>query len=146
MPQIDGVELRITPAGFADVMVLKKSISDALRVAGVRVDLSGFSFDFDDPLKSELGDIGSIIEMVMSVATDPKVQTCLFKCCERALWGTGEKSEKITLDFFEAEEHRQYYYPIMIEVLKTNLSPFFLKVGSLFTNLPNLTELFQKQK
>ena len=142
MPQIDGVELRITPAGFADVMALKKAISDALRVAGVRVDLSGFEINAEDPMQSELGDIGSIIEMVMSVATDPKVQTWLFKCCERVLYG----EDKVDLDFFDKPENRQYYYPIMIEVLKTNLSPFFAKVGSLFANLPNLKDLFQKQK
>lgn len=142
MPQIDGTELRITPAGFADVMALKKAISDALRAAGVRLDLSGFSIDTDDPLKSDLGDVGSIVEMLMSVATDPKVQNCLFKCCERVLYG----EDKIDIDFFDDPGNRVYYYPIMIEVIKINLSPFFSRINSLFTNLPNLTDLFQKQK
>ncbi len=142
MPKIDGTELKITPAGFADVMALKKSISDALREAGVRLDLSGFEINTDDPLKSELGDIGSILEMLMSVATDPKVQACLFTCCDRVLYG----EDKVDIDFFEDPGNRVYYYSIMIEVLKTNLSPFFLKLGSLFSNLPNLIEVFQKQK
>ena len=142
MPQIDGVELKITPAGFADVMALKKSISDALRDAGIKLDLSGISIDAENPMQSELGDIGGIVEMIMSVATDPKVRDCLFKCCERVLYG----EDKVDIDFFDDPGNRVYYYPIMIEVIKINLSPFFLKLGSLFSNLPNLTELFQKQK
>lgn len=140
--QLEGKELNITPAGFADVFALKRALAVALKRDGIKLDMSGFSINTENPGASEIGDIGGILDSVLEVATDPDVQKWLFKCCERALFG----KDKINTDFFELPENRQYYYPIMIEVVKVNLSPFFGKLGSLFANLPGVTELFQKSK
>jgi len=139
---IEGKELIITPAGFADVFALKRALALALKKDGINLDLSGFSINTEDPMSSEIGDIGSIVESSLEVATDPQVQKWLFKCCERALYG----QDKINIDFFEIPENRQYYYPIMIEVIKINLLPFFLKLNSLFANLPGISNLIQKSK
>lgn len=138
--QIDGKELNVTPSGFSDVFALKRSIAVALKRNGINFDLSGVKIDDKNPGNSELGNIGGIIDPILEVATDPDVQKWLFKCCERALYG----QDKINIDFFEKVENRQYYYPIMIEVIKVNLSPFFLKINSLFANLPGVKDLFQK--
>lgn len=142
MPLIDGKELKITPAGFGDVMALQKAISDALKENGIKLDLSGFSFDLDNLSKMEVGDIGGIIEAVLSLTTDPALRTWLFKCSERALFD----NNKVNEDFFEAAGNRKYYYPIMVEVLKVNLSPFFGLASSLFSNLSGISELFQRSK
>ena len=141
MSQIDGKELRVTPAGFADVMALQESISAALLKVGVKIDLSGFTFT-KDAESTEMGDIGGFLEMILSVSTDPTVRNHLFKCCEKALFD----KDKVNIDFFEKPDNRQFYYPIMIEVLKINLSPFFDRISSMFANLPGLTEFFQKSK
>jgi hypothetical protein len=139
---IEGKELIITPAGFADVFALKRALALALKKDGINLDLSGFSINTEDPMSSEIGDIGGIIDSVLEVATDPDVQKWLFKCCERVLYG----QNKVDIDFFEIPENRQYYYPIMIEVIKINLLPFFLKLNSLFANLPGISNLIQKSK
>ena len=139
---IEGKELTITPAGFADVFALKRALALAVKRDGINFDMGGFSIDEENPAKSQVGNIGEILDSILEVATDPDVQKWLFKCCERVLYG----KYKVDKDFFEESENRQYYYPIMIEVIKVNLSPFFGKLGSLFANLPGVTELFQKQK
>lgn len=142
MSTIDGKDLKVTPAGFGDVMALQKAISDALKENGIKLNLSGFSFDVANLEKMEIGDIGGIIESVLSVATDPDLRTLLFKCAERSLF----ENNKVNEDFFEKEENRKYYFPIMFEVLKVNLSPFFGLASSLFSNLSGIKDLFQKQK
>lgn len=140
--QLEGKELTITPAGFADVFALKRALALALKRDGINLNLSGFSINTENPGASEIGDIGGILDSVLEVATDPDVQKWLFQCCERVVFD----KNKVNKDFFEEVDNRQYYYPIMIEVIKVNLSPFFGKLGSLFANLPGVTELFQKQK
>lgn len=135
--QLNGKELKVTSASFGVVFSLKKAISDALKSGGIKIDTSGFDLE-----KMEVGDIGGIIEMVLSLATDENVQLLLFSCCERVLLG----KDKIDKDFFEPVENRQYYYPIMFEVLKVNLTPFFGQAGSLFQTLPEVKGLFQKLK
>jgi len=51
-----------------------------------------------------------------------------FKCAERCLLG----EDKINWDFFEKEENREYYFPIMIEIAKVNLAPFVKGLLSMF--------------
>jgi len=137
---IEGKELSITPAGFADVFALKRALAVALKRDGIKLDLSGISIDTDNPMASEVGDIGGILDSILEVATDPAVQKWLFKCCERVIYG----EDKVNQDFFEEPDNRQYYYPIMIEVVKVNLSPFFLKLNSLFSGLPEMIKNTQK--
>lgn len=139
--QIDGKDFQITEAGFFDAMSLKKALSDALRQGGIKFDLSGFNIG-ESMEDTEIGDIGGILDMLLSVATDPEVRTWLFKCSEKALFN----KQKVDADFFEKPENRQYYYPIMLEILRVNLSPFFGKLNSSLSNLPGLKGLFRKQK
>lgn len=134
---IDGKELQITPASFKDVMSLKEVISNALKKNGIKIDLSSISIDQE---KLDNGDIGWIIEPILTLTTDGMIRENLFKCAERAMFN----KEKINEDFFEHVENRKYYYPIMTEVLKINIYPFFGLVSSLLLNLPGLTEKFQE--
>ena len=132
--KIDGQELQITPTDFETALALQKAIADALKEKGIRLNLGKLEIDKDNPLATEVNDntIDGILEMVMSIATYPEVINLLFECCKRVLLGKGERSKKIDRDFFEDSENRQYFYPIMVEVLKANIGPFFKNLGSLF--------------
>jgi len=140
MDLIDGKELIVTPASFADAMALKEVIVRALKENGIKIDLSSIEFDPKDLERMEAGDVGWILEPVLTLMTDSAIRNHLFKCSERAMF---DKS-KVDESFFDEVENRKYYYPIMMEVLKVNISPFFGLASSLFSNLPGLTELSQK--
>jgi hypothetical protein len=141
---IDGKVLIVTPSSFGEAMSLQTAIVKALKENGIKVDLSGISFSEEDILKTEVGDIGWLLEPVLTVSTDPIIRELLFKCCKRASFGP-EKT-KIDVDFFEEPENRKYYYPIMMEVLKVNISPFFGFASSVFSKLKGLTDKYLKSK
>lgn len=142
MSMIDGKELVVTPASFAEVMSLKGSIVSALKENGVKVDLSSIDLSAENLNKMELGDVGWILEPILTLATNSTVRNLLFKCSERAMFG----KDKVDSDFFEKPENRKYYYPIMMEVIKINISPFFGLVSSVFSKLEGLTDKFLKSK
>ncbi len=140
MSLIDGKELEVTPASFADAMALKEVIAKALKENGIKIDLSSVDIDFNKIDKMDAGDVGWILEPVLTLTTDSTIRKQLFKCSERAMFN----KSKVNEDLFEDVENRKYFYPIMMEVLKVNISPFFGLASSSFANLPGLTEVFQK--
>lgn len=144
MVLIDGKELIVTPASFGEVMSLKGAIVKALKENGIKIDLSGINLSEEDISKIELGDVGWILEPVLTVSTDPAIRNLLFKCCERAAFGP--EKDKIDVAFFEVTENRQYYYPVMMEVMKINISPFFGLASSVFSKFGDLKEKFLKSK
>lgn len=131
--QINGVELMGSPASFGDVMGLKKALADALK--GTSVSLDNLSPG---------ADVGGVLDAILSVSTDEKVRECLFACSKRFVYGKDKL--KINEEFFQDVKHWELYYPIMVEVVKVNLSPFFkgLNFGSLIPE--NLIESLHEQK
>lgn len=115
---INGSELKITPASFAEAMALQKAIGRALK--GTKLELPE---NATDEIKPEM--LTGIIDAVLGVACSDEVESCLFECAKRCLVGT----EKIDRDFFEKPENRQHYFPIMVEIIKTNIGPFFKGLG-----------------
>ena len=145
MSIIDGKELIVTPASFPEAMALKEIIAKALKKNGTKFDLSSVdikNIDLDNIENTNIGDIGWILEHIMTLGTDSSIRNILFKCAERALFD----KEKVNEDFFEKVENRKYYYPIMAEVIKVNISPFFGLASSLFSKLGDLKEKFLKSK
>lgn len=142
MSSINGIELNITPSSFAEVMALKEVIVKKLEENGIKIDLSSVDISSDKLSDMEVGEIGWIVEPVLKLATDSEIRKHLFVCAGRALFG----KDKVDADLFEKVENRKYYYPIMMEVLKVNISPFFGLASSVFSNLPGLTDLLQKLK
>ncbi len=127
--QITGQELKITQSSFADAKALEKAIGRALKGNG-SISLPGSLEDEATP-----DTMSTIIDAVLSVAISDEVERALFKCAERALVGT----EKVDQDFFEKAENREHFYPIMIEIIKVNVAPFFKNLLSQFGDLiPNL--------
>lgn len=147
MSMIDGKELIITPASFLEAMALKEAIASALKKSGTKFDLSSIdikNIDLDNIENTNVGDIGWIFEHILTLGTDSSIRNILFKCAERAVFG--KDKEKVNTNFFDNVENRKYYYPIMMEVLKVNISPFFGLKNSLFQKLEGLTEKFLKSK
>ncbi len=142
MSIIDGKELIVTDAEFAEVMALKEVIVKMLQANGIKIDLSSVDIDFKNLEKMDAGDVGWILDPILTLTTDSTIRKHLFVCAERAMFD----KNKVNVDFFEKVENRKYYYPIMMEVLKVNISPFFGLASSLFTKLPGLADMLQKLK
>jgi len=140
--KIDGKELIISPASFEDAMELKEIIAVALKENGIKIDLSSIDIKSENIDDIEAGDIGWILEPILTLTTDSTIRKHLFKCAERAMFD----KNKVNADLFEPAENRKYYYPIMMEVLKINIFPFFGLVNSKSFSLPGLTEFYQKLK
>lgn len=140
---IGGKELVIKPASFASAMKLKYQIGKVLDIKDI--DISSVEIDPENPLQSNVGSktIGSLIENIITVATDPKIMDCLFECCGK---GVLLDKDLVNKEFFENPDNREYYYPVMIEVLKVNITPFFGKVSSMFSGVGGLMEKLQAQK
>lgn len=129
---IDGKELRITPGSMAEAMALLRAITSAVTKSGI--DLGGMDVSQKiSEMEISEDSFGNILRNILDVATDRNVENCLFACAARAALGT----EKINMDFFEKIENRKHYYPIMFEIARVNLSPFFENLGSM---LPDITE------
>ena len=135
-------ELIITPSSFGQVMALKDPIPKALKENGIKIHLSSIDISPEKIEDMEVGEIGWVLEPILTLATDSNVRKHLFKCCERALIG----KDQINQDFFEEPENRKYYYPIMTEVLKVNIAPFFGFASSVFSKLKGMTDKFLKSK
>jgi hypothetical protein len=136
MIQLNGKDLRVTPASFADASSLEKAIGRALK--GTRFDLSALPKDSKEELPS--GFLEGAIGMILNVVVSDEVEDALFKCAERALLGT----DKINRDFFEAVEHRELYYPIMYEIITVNVGPFMKGLVSKFGALAGIVKSVQK--
>lgn len=122
--QVNGRELKVTPASFADARALQKAIGNAIK--SERVDIPA-SFDVD---LSE-AELSGVLSAVISVAVSDEVEAQLFKCAARALIG----EDKVDRDFFEDVDNREFFFPIMLEVAKVNVAPFFKNLASLFSGV-----------
>ncbi len=144
--QLNGKRLIVTPAGFADAMELQGAVAEALK--GSKLNLAGIDLGggVAGVLESDLSDVSGPLEslagMVLGVVTSKRVENALFKCAEKVLWG----DDKVNRDFFEPVDNRELYYPIMVEVVKANVGPFFRKLGSMFGEAGGLLSSFLKSK
>ena len=142
---LDGKKLIVQQSSFLNAMALKRVIGKALRNDGITLDLESIEINDKDLSKSKIGKdtLGSLIENIIAISTDEEVMKALLQCCEKVVL-FGPDKEIVDIIFFE--EHREYYYPIMIEVLRVNLTPFFGKISSMLPGLGDLMQKFQKSK
>lgn len=146
--ELNGKRFIVQPAGFEDAMELQEAVADALK--GAKLDLNGVSdalANGGDILEADVsklsGPLESIIGMALSVITSKRVKQSLFKCCDKIVL-VGD--ENVNREFFENVDNRELYYPIMMEVVKVNLGPFFKRIGSLFGGPGSLITAFLKSK
>ena len=124
---IGEVELRITPASWANAVGLQKALGRAIKEANLSFDVGDFK-KLDQAVEKLLP---TMANGLLAVITSDEVESALFKCAEKALVG----NEKVDRDFFEKIENRQHYFPIMIEIIKVNVGPFFKTLSSMFPDL-----------
>ena len=118
---IKGKKLIITPSTFDEATDLKDAVENAIKEGRLCIDIKDSSID-NLSLDSITPDsFTSLLNVILTLDSGKRVRQCLFVCAERAVLG----EDKIDKDFFETVENREYYYKIMLEVLKVNLFPFF---------------------
>jgi hypothetical protein len=144
--QLNGRELKITPASFAEAMALQKAIGRAVK--GTRFSMPSFVTGADGKIDLEKSDVdlSGLIDLVLGAAVSDEVQAALFACSARAMLG----NEIIDADFFEDNpphgrmENRELYYPIMVEIIRVNVGPFLKGLASKFGALAGTSLSFQK--
>lgn len=112
-------DIKINPADFEAAENLKNAVLKELGASGI--DIDGVSFD------SEI-EVSSFLNTALKAASSQDIQAALYACLIRCTF----EGEKITKDTFEPVENREHYYPIMLECLKVNLTPFFKGLISQF--------------
>jgi hypothetical protein len=131
--------LQITIASFKEATALQRALANALKGSASNIRLPKTT--------KEDVDISGLLDALLSVIADTEVENALFACSARAMF----KGAKVDRDFFEIEENREHYYPIMLEVATANLGPFFkgaalkfMGPGAKSESLQNLTSKLQK--
>ncbi|GBR74825.1 hypothetical protein NO1_1933 [Candidatus Termititenax aidoneus] len=129
---LNGRELVITPSPFGLVLELKNAVIKAL----TERKLSAGSTVLDALNgKTELSPemLDGFLQAILAVAGNSEVERLLMECAKRAYIGINK--DKIDADYFDEVNNRRDYYPIMFNVLKENLEPFFAGAASLFPSL-----------
>lgn len=132
--------LRITESSFATAKNLERQIGKALSASNLQLDVSGINTENLTESNISENTLGQIIKSMLNVVTSESVEKACFKCAERALYN----GAKVDEDFFEDPKNRYLYYPIMIEVIQANISPFLEGLFSRFGDLTKLIGLGQK--
>lgn len=120
----NGALLTVSLAPFGDATRLLKAIARELTLV---------AFDLGDlDLKEISGrDINVLKNAVFQLIQSDAVESAVMKCAEKCLYN----GERITGETFSKEADRPAYLPVVWEVIKVNLSPFFEGL-----NLSSLTE------
>lgn len=130
-------------------MALQKALGRAIQ--GQRLDFGGVSSDIikkDSTGKLDVASIDlsgaggiatTILNLLLGPACSDEVEAAAMACAKK--WYTESGKDPIDRDFFEKPEHRELYYPIMVEVIKVNCGPFIkglvLSFGGLGAMLGN---------
>jgi hypothetical protein len=127
--------LVVTPASFDISNNLKNAITQAIYRSPlkIRIPTSVLDIKSEEDLEltaDDLNDdsIGEIVKVFLSMSHSRDVERCLWECCGRAVYDKA----KVNKDFFEKVENREFYYPIMMEVVKVNVGPFIKGLLSQF--------------
>jgi len=139
MKLFNGKELDITLGSFQEADNLFKAVCHALK---------GNKIDIPDSVKSDLstGQLSGILDMLLSVISDDEIESCIFECAKRC--GIGPTHEKINIEYFDKEENRQEYIPVMLEIAKANLTPFIKGITSSLgaLDVQKITTILQSSK
>lgn len=120
----DKTKLNITPASFQEANELRRVVGEAVAKEPLRF---GKEFNTEKILDNEItGDLLSgVLGPLLSIVNSRDVESAILVCAKRCLYN----KQKIDQDFFEDVENRELYFPILFEIAKENLSPFFGSLG-----------------
>jgi hypothetical protein len=122
--------LKITMASFEEATNLQDAVANALKGNGI---------DIPENMDAKIN-VSTFLDAALNTISDKAVRESLFECAKKALY----LQDKIDTDFFEKEENRELYYPIMLEILKVNVGPFLNGLLSMFGGLGGMLKNFQK--
>lgn len=75
-------------------------------------------------IKSDLEMATIYKDIFCTLFPSKKLKECLWKCFERCTYNSGKGDFRIDKQTFEAEEARQDYFTVCLEVGKQNIAPF----------------------
>ena len=84
--------------------------------------------------------IGTVKNLLCEIAGSDAVEAAVFECMSRCTLA-GIKIDRTT---FESAEAREDYLPVVVEVMKFNLAPFFRGLASSFITSAATSESAQK--
>lgn len=124
-----GAELQIQLGSFASGTRLLQTVARTL--ASVEID-----FDMSDLKDIGAKDINSLKNVFLALLASEAVERDALECAKKCLYN----KERIVTGTFEPETARADYIPVMVEVMKANLRPFFsgLDLSSLTGLKPQL--------
>lgn len=122
-----GAELQIQLGSFALGTRLLKTVAKTL--AEVEID-----FELSDLKDIGSKDINTLKNVLLALIASESVERDTMECAKKCLYN----KERIVTDTFEPETARADYLPVMVEVIKANLRPFFsgLDLSSLTSSKP----------
>ena len=129
----DKNKLKITPSSFEIAMNLNDAVLESINKT--KIDIGDFGINdinSDDPTQIKINNnmIETLIKLLLTTMSSKKIRECLLECAKRAIYN----NEKIDIDFFENDDNRPLYFPIMVEIIKSNLAPFFTGITSALGN------------
>lgn len=119
-----GAELVVTIASFKEGNHLLKTLARELKGVDLEMDLSPDTF-------KNIGDkdVNSLKNLVLQLLQSEAVEAAVMACAKRCLYN----QQRITDQTFEPVEARPDFLPVVWEVMKANLRPFFSGLASLFS-------------
>lgn len=125
-------DLDITLGSFDVCFELQDAVTKAIK---------GNSIAIPNSMDEEFSPSG-FIDAALGTISSKEVRSCLFNCSTRATY----RGAQVNQDFFEKEENRELYYPIMVEILTKNIGPFIKGLLSLFGGVGDLLKNYLKSK
>lgn len=100
----------------------------------VAAELARVQIDFDLSSLQDIGskDINTLKNAILQLLASDAVEAALMKCAEKSHYN----SQTITAETFTTETARVDYLPVMVEVMKANLRPFFSGLDLAFLTSP----------
>lgn len=136
--KFDKTKLQITPTDFDTAKDFERALAKALAASPMNIVLDNINAKNIFNSKISTNAAGEIIKSCLHLIISKEVEEMFFKCAERALYD----KEKVDKEFFEKE--RSFYYPILFELIKVNVLPFFeglsLKSGGLLEIITSFLE------
>lgn len=153
--KINGHEFIITPASLEDALDLQDAVFQAIHANKIKFNFLDDEENQklidvkDNSNKSKLENInipselvGDFFNTLLSLGMSKKLRSCLFECAKSSTFG--KQREAVNRNFFEKHENRQYYFQVMIEVLKVNLTPFYKGLFSQYSDVLKALKNFLK--
>ncbi len=122
-------KIQINPAPFKDAIALKNSIEREIKLGGINTD----TFKGKTIEETLRMDLAPFINILAAIDSSSEVNAAIMTCLERCTYN----GEKITENTFNDVKAWEDYYPIVIDCLKVNLTPFLKGLASYLTTKLN---------